>query len=293
MKGTNLTVTRVNPALSADSPDSSVTAAAPQNQPIRIMNHQANDAPASVSQIKVPIRKTFYSTTEWTLERIDMCAKFRTRAAESPELVAYYTACMKANDVFPPLRIVRIGRIHYLVDGFHRLAAYRAVQAKQATVYVTQGTWKDAMWFALEGNRAHGMPLTDVDMHRVVQIVVQTYPRYSDRWIAELSGASAEFVAWVRMQLGTDDSSQQVGRNRKRHAPDHLVHRPEAHALPLAPNASLPDTLPEQIVDGHSPSCISASNPTSLVHRLLKFGASLRSRITQSRKTTSDGLSPN
>ena len=101
------------------------------------MNHQANDAPASVSQIEVPIRDTFYSETKWTLERIDMCAKFRTRAAESADLVAYYTACMKANDVFPPLRIVKIGRIHHLVDGFHRLAAYRAAGAKYATVQRT------------------------------------------------------------------------------------------------------------------------------------------------------------
>ena len=210
------------------------------------MNHQEKDAQASSSQIKVPIKKTFYSETEWTLERIDMCAKFRTRAAESTDLVAYYTACMKANDVFPPLRIVKVDRTHHLVDGFHRLAAYRAVQAKQATVEVTEGTWRDAMWFALKGNRAHGMPLTNVDMHRVVQIVVQKYPRNSDRWVAEFCEVDVEFVAWVRTQSGTNDSSEQVGLNRKKHAPDHVVNRSDAPALPLAPNTSSSDKLPDQ-----------------------------------------------
>lgn len=52
---------------------------------------------------------------------------------------------------------------HYLVDGFHRLAAYREIGVKEVEVVIHEGTWTEAVWYAATANLKHGyaLPLTN------------------------------------------------------------------------------------------------------------------------------------
>ena len=109
--------------------------------------------------------------------------------------VAEYAAAMKAGEPFPPVVVFRNSKGSWLADGFHRTGA--AELNGQATIeaVVHEGGRKEALLHAAGANAAHGLRRTNADKRRAVLLVLEAFPKLSDRQIAERCGVDNKTVA--------------------------------------------------------------------------------------------------
>jgi hypothetical protein len=90
------------------------------------------------------------------------------RESINQDKVKEYKELMLDDVVFKPIDVVYDGEHYYLVDGFHRYFAIKAMSLKSIEVKVTEGTLQDAIRMARRANNAHGMPRSIETKRRVV-----------------------------------------------------------------------------------------------------------------------------
>jgi hypothetical protein len=115
---------------------------------------------------------------------------------------------------------VRPSGKRFVLDGNHRLAAYRAlgvtqVRAVVADVDVDDPT--DLYVVAARANMRHGLPLSRADLRVIIEALLMRMPDASDREIARRIGCSHVTVGRVRKSLGLSDGVRVVERGGKQY----------------------------------------------------------------------------
>lgn len=90
------------------------------------------------------------------------------RESINQDKVKEYKELMLDDVVFKPVDVVFDGDFYYLVDGFHRYFAIKAMGVNTIEATVTEGTLQDAIHLARRANSAHGMPRSNETKRRVV-----------------------------------------------------------------------------------------------------------------------------
>jgi hypothetical protein len=124
-------------------------------------------------------------------------------AGTSQEVVDDYACAMRNGDVFPPPIVFSHDDVnYYLVDGYHRIEAYKLahpdVQEIGCEVHI--GDHDDALIWACGANTRHGLRRTGLDKLRAVITLlgINRCSDWSDRRVALQCGVSHPFVAKVR-----------------------------------------------------------------------------------------------
>jgi hypothetical protein len=150
------------------------------------------------------------------LSAISLDASIQARARIHDPTVASYAERMKAEDKFPPLDVFKVGDQYLLADGWHRRLAAQANGWKQILARIHVGTRQDAVKFAIEANRAHGLPYSNADKRHAVQLALKEFAGLSNHVIGDLCKVSHAFVGNIRHQLETVSSPQKrTGRDGK------------------------------------------------------------------------------
>jgi len=90
-------------------------------------------------------------------ERLEhYAAVYRETPDELPPVTVYYDACLDK---------------HYLADGFHRVAATKLNKSDTILANVFEGTFDDALRFAVKANAKNGIHRTKDDMIHAMEIV--------------------------------------------------------------------------------------------------------------------------
>lgn len=116
------------------------------------------------------------------------------------QLVAALRASRKAE--LDPIKVLRVGTRNILVDGHHRLKAYRDAKRQGIPVEWASGSPKDALLAAGAENRKISLPLTSLERSaRAWTLVTLGADFYSKRQIHEGTGASESTIASMRKRL--------------------------------------------------------------------------------------------
>ncbi|MCK8784255.1 hypothetical protein M0638_07675 [Roseomonas sp. NAR14] len=84
---------------------------------------------------------------------------YQIRSALDEATVARYVGVLRADGEMPPLKVGCIAGALVLLDGFHRVSAYRERGILMVEAEVVATTTKEARWIAAEANMRHGLPL--------------------------------------------------------------------------------------------------------------------------------------
>lgn len=136
-------------------------------------------------------------------------AACQMRAAVHEDAVAEYTETLLAGVELPPIDVVLVLGVPYVVDGFHRLAAYRAAGAAFVPCrVVADGTLRDATLRAVGANAGHGLRRSNADKRKAVETLLRDaeWTRWSNREIAGHCHVSPDLVDRLRGSLSDSGS---------------------------------------------------------------------------------------
>jgi len=125
-----------------------------------------------------------------------------------------YLDAMKDSAEFPLVETVFDGEFYWMVDGFHRLAAFKQLGSTCMTVSFINGTQADAQLLALAANGTHGLPRS-LMTKRTIGLKVIEHPAFegwSNYQISKFCGLSAPFIQGLRDP--TAKQRQQDARDR-------------------------------------------------------------------------------
>jgi ParB-like chromosome segregation protein Spo0J len=167
------------------------------------------------------------------------------RGFESPRLagedLSHVRMLAEMEGGLPPIIVHR--QSMRVVDGMHRLRAAKLRGDEKVAVRFVDGNAASCFVLAVEANIRHGLPLSLADRKAAARRIVSSYPQWSDRRIAAVTGVAARTVAALR-QPATGDGGQadavRVGRDG-RARPVNSAERREMASRLLAedPSASL------------------------------------------------------
>ena len=111
-----------------------------------------------------------------------------------------YLDAMKDSAEFPLVETVFDGEFYWVVDGVHRLAAFKQLGSTCMTVSFINGTQADAQLLALAANGTHGLPRS-LMTKRTIGLKVIEHPAFegwSNYQISKFCGLSAPFIQSLR-----------------------------------------------------------------------------------------------
>jgi len=131
------------------------------------------------------------------------------RAKLSEVTIAEYTEMLQADKEFdfPPVTVYcDPSDATWLVNGFHRLHAYRNAERRNMPVKIIKGTKREAWLYSLSANAKNGLRRTNADKHKAVYSALEDEELWgwTDTRIAELCGVSSSFVGEVRLKVAED-----------------------------------------------------------------------------------------
>ena len=146
-------------------------------------------------------------------ENIRLDGGTQPRMKIDPAVRDEYGERMKAGEKFPPIDVFFDGENYWLVDGFHRLAAFTLVMPGEAIeCNVHKGTLQDAQWYSYSVNKAHGLRRTERDKARVVKEAL-AHPEAANKSnveIAEHCGVNESTVRRHRKKLGASSATTKM-----------------------------------------------------------------------------------
>lgn len=141
---------------------------------------------------------------------------FQPRCKLNNEVVEDYAKEIAAKKKFPPIVVYQINSEYHLVDGRHRLDAYRKNGHEKIECDVKVGSRQDALLFAVGANADHGLRRTNADKRRVVKMLLNepSWKDKSNNAIAEQCKVTEALVRKVKkeMDLKTDNVVDKNGR---------------------------------------------------------------------------------
>lgn len=164
-------------------------------------------------------------------------------AVDTPRLdgddVEHVRVLASSETVLPPILVHRGSR--RVIDGSHRLKAARLRAARAIQVAYFDGSNEEAFVAAVKANTTHGLPLSLADRKAAAARILSSYPHWSDRAIAKITGLAAKTIAAIRHP--TEEAQQldaRVGSDSRVRPLNGSVGRLRAaEVIRSKPNASL------------------------------------------------------
>jgi hypothetical protein len=134
------------------------------------------------------------------LSRIRIDGGTQTRVSLNEATVADYADALREGVKLPAVVVFFDGSDHWLADGFHRYHAHKAARKPSVVVEIHNGTKRDAKLYSAGANATHGLPRTNADKRRAVQMMLDDpeWTTWTDRDIAKQCGVSQPFVSGLR-----------------------------------------------------------------------------------------------
>jgi hypothetical protein len=148
------------------------------------------------------------------------------RVEMNPEVVEEYAELMKEGTIFPPLEVFDDGENKWLVDGFHRIHAAKAIGNKEIKCQVLKGTQREAILRSVEANKSHGLRRTNKDKRNAVITLLndEEWQYKSSREIAEKAGVGNNLVARIKNELDIA-TDKIIGKDGKEYSQDSGVRK--------------------------------------------------------------------
>ena len=119
--------------------------------------------------------------------------RLRGISAEHSRLIAGSAGCV------PPILVQR-GTMR-VIDGMHRVRAAQLQGKEHIAAYLIACDDNESFLWAVRMNLTHGLALTLADRKAAACRIVQAYPEWSDRAIANVAGLSDKTVGVLRRRL--------------------------------------------------------------------------------------------
>lgn len=133
-------------------------------------------------------------TQDLALDAIVYDSSIYPRAKHSVSTIDRYAEAMRAGDEFPPMIIEH--ETHRLLDGKHRLEAYRKIERKSAPVEIhTVPDGVPAKLYAASLSARHGDRLSNADLKQVVRDIYAADDTLSQKRVAQLLGVNEGTVS--------------------------------------------------------------------------------------------------
>lgn len=120
--------------------------------------------------------------------------------SDSPRLsgedLGHVRALAGVEGPLPPIIVHR--QTMRVIDGMHRLRAARSRGDKEVDARFFDGDEASSFVLAVQANILHGLPLSLADRKAAASRIISSYPQWSDRMIAAVSGVAARTVAAIR-----------------------------------------------------------------------------------------------
>jgi len=118
-------------------------------------------------------------------------------------VVDEYADAIKCGNKFPPVTVFFDGARSFLVDGFHRVGAYKQLEIHDIEADVMEGTERDALLYSAGVNGAHGLRLTNKDKRKAVSVLLfdDEWTEWTNRKIATHCNVTHGFVNKMRNEL--------------------------------------------------------------------------------------------
>lgn len=172
--------------------------------------------------------------------------KFQARSRINLQVVKEYEENIIDGASMPPIMVVQTPDEYVIVDGFHRLQAYRNLGRDRIEAEVITGDRDAALRHAISANQTHGLQRSREDKLRAVTMALNDFELScdSDRVLGKLCGVSHTFVASVRDQLGKEKSKSKFSRKAGN------VTRQEVESTPPSALADDPSFKPDlELID--------------------------------------------
>jgi hypothetical protein len=139
------------------------------------------------------------------LDNIRIDCGTQSRVDIDQQTVSSYVELVKEGTIFPPITVYFDGNHHYLADGFHRYFAHKTAGQDEILAEVRNGTLRDAVLASLEANSTHGLPRTNADKRKAVQMMLDDFEwsDWSNAEIARRCRVSHTFVNKMRPADGS------------------------------------------------------------------------------------------
>jgi ParB-like chromosome segregation protein Spo0J len=134
---------------------------------------------------------------------------------------AHVASLMEVIDRLPPVLVDQ--RTMSVIDGVHRLEAFRTAGRSHIEAHLFAGSETEAMVLAIQANIKHGKPLSRAERRMAAQALLNACPERSDRWFGEVCGLSHTTVALIRKTLNSVDVRVRTGRDGRRRPVDTLA----------------------------------------------------------------------
>jgi hypothetical protein len=120
-----------------------------------------------------------------------------------------------------------------IIDGAHRVLAARQLGRHRIAAHLFTGSRQEALVMAIHSNVSHGMPLSLAEREAAAQMVLCTYPDWSDRRIGEVCGISGKTVGSLRNRATAEltHMNGRLGRDGRRRPTNSEERRREITAL--------------------------------------------------------------
>jgi hypothetical protein len=145
------------------------------------------------------------------LDNIRIDCGTQSRVDIDQQTVSSYAELVKEGTVFPPITVYFDGVHHYLSDGFHRYFAHKGAGQDEILAEVRNGTLRDAVLASLEANSTHGLPRTNADKRKAVQMMLDDF-EWSDWSNAEIARRCRVSHTFVNKMRPADGSSKKYLR---------------------------------------------------------------------------------
>lgn len=146
------------------------------------------------------------SITALSLNEIATDGGTQSRLKLNHVTIEDYAEAMQAGVEFPPITVFYDGKIYWLADGFHRVAAARKAFVEDIACEVRQGTRRDAVLYSVGANAAHGLPRSREDKKCAVMTLLhdEEWSKWSDREIARQCHVDHKYVGKLRKEVNGD-----------------------------------------------------------------------------------------
>lgn len=180
----------------------------------------------------------------------------QSRAAINEDTVSEYAEAMaNPETVFPPITVYFDGKVYWLADGFHRLAAWERIGRTEVPCDVRQGDRRRAILHSVAANSAHGLRRSNEDKRRAVLTLLEDeeWSQWSDREIARRCAVSPPLVASVRSGLTVNSYSDEPRTFTTKHGTQAAMQtanigagsKPAQEVSALAPQENKGDSAPD------------------------------------------------
>lgn len=151
------------------------------------------------------------------ISKIKMDDTIQIRAVIDAEKVDEYAERMQAKDEFPAVDLFESKEGYYIGDGWHRILAAEQADIITIKAEVHKGGRSEALKFALSANARHGLPRSNADKRRAVEVALKEYPDLTDRAIAEICAVGHVMVNRMRPTVSKEQliGSPRLGRDGK------------------------------------------------------------------------------